>query len=381
MKFPNLPHIGMRKVKSAIAVVLSFLIWQIVRIPFPQFEIHPLFGYLYSIGEMRPTAQKTKQFGWWRIKATLIGLCIGFCALPISISYGAYAGNGILYILVDIALFVFGVILALCLAELFKCGNLCGIAAMVFVICLVRDRNANVNIYLYAILRVFETLLGVFSAWVVNNFIDKHTEEKEKNNKKECSNMKNITISNKPTTIEITKYYWADGGYEPKVEITLSHDDNNFYVTFKTHESNPLVEKDTHLMHVCEDSCVEWFANFTPDANGKYFNFEVNAKGIMDASYRVDRYDTEHLKVEDIEMLNIKSEIHEDYWTVSYAVPSELIKKYSPTFDMNKCTYIKSNFYKCGDNTQIPHYGAYFEPNPQVPDFHRPEYFGTLNVE
>lgn len=193
--------------------------------------------------------------------------------------------------------------------------------------------------------------------------------------------MKNITISNKPTTIEITKYYWADGGYEPKVEITLSHDDNNFYITFKTHESNPLVEKDTHLMHVCEDSCVEWFANFTPDANGKYFNFEVNAKGIMDASYRVDRYDTEHLKVEDIEMLNIKSEIHEDYWTVSYAVPSELIKKYSPTFDMNKCTYIKSNFYKCGDNTQIPHYGAYFEPNPQKPDFHRPEYFGTINVE
>ncbi len=193
--------------------------------------------------------------------------------------------------------------------------------------------------------------------------------------------MNNITISNKPTTIEITKYYWADGGYEPKVEITLSHDDNNFYITFKTFESNPLAEKDTHLMHVCEDSCVEWFANFTPDANGKYFNFEVNAKGIMDASYRANRYETEHLKVEHVEMLNIKSQIYDDYWTVSYAVPSELIKKYSPTFDMKKCTYIKSNFYKCGDHTHTPHYGAYFEPNPQEPDFHRPEYFGTINVE
>ncbi len=151
MKFENIPRIGMRKIKSAIAVVLSFLIWQLVRIPFPQFEMHPLFGYIYSIGEMRPTAEKTKQFGWWRIKATFIGITLGLCALPISVSYGAYAGEGIVYILVDMALFVFGVILALWFADLLKCGNLCGLAAMIFVICLVRDRNANINIYLYAI--------------------------------------------------------------------------------------------------------------------------------------------------------------------------------------------------------------------------------------
>jgi len=32
----------------------------------------------------------------------------------------------------------------------------------------VRDRNSTVNIYLYAVLRVCQTLLGVFSAWAVN---------------------------------------------------------------------------------------------------------------------------------------------------------------------------------------------------------------------
>ena len=45
------------------------------------------------------------------------------------------------------------------------------IAAVIFVICLVRDRNAAVNIYLYAILRVCQTLLGVFSAWLVNTLL------------------------------------------------------------------------------------------------------------------------------------------------------------------------------------------------------------------
>ena len=42
---------------------------------------------------------------------------------------------------------------------------------MIFVICLVRDRNSALNIYLYAILRVWQTLLGVFSAWLVNTLL------------------------------------------------------------------------------------------------------------------------------------------------------------------------------------------------------------------
>ena len=171
MKFNKIPRIGMRKIKSAIAVVLSFFLWQLVRIPFPQFEIHPLFGYIYSVSEMRATVEDSKKFGWWRIKATFIGLGLGLCALPISVSYGTYAGESFTYVLVDIVIFVLGVLIALWLADWLKCGNMCGLAAMIFLICLVRDRSARVDIYLYAILRVIETLIGVFSAWLVNNFI------------------------------------------------------------------------------------------------------------------------------------------------------------------------------------------------------------------
>ena len=191
MKLKNMPKIGMRKVKSAIALVLSFLLWQLVRIPFPGVEVHPLFAYIYSIAEMRPTADKTKQFGWWRIKATFIGITLGLCALPLSASFGTCAGEGITYVLVDILIFVVGVILALCLAELLKCENLCGLAAMIFIICLVRDRNANVNIYLYAVIRVVETLIGVFSAWFINNFVyprkegEKQTDSTTESTKKE----------------------------------------------------------------------------------------------------------------------------------------------------------------------------------------------------
>lgn len=171
MKKFTLPGIGMRKVKSLLAVALSFGVWQVVRIWFPQFDVHPLFGYIYAVIEMRDSVEKTKQFGKRRMKATLLGLGVGLLAIPVSVRYGTYAGQGISFALVDLFIILLGVLVTLWLAELFRCENFCGIAAIVFVICLVRDKGTSINIYLYAVLRVFQTLLGVFSAWVVNAYV------------------------------------------------------------------------------------------------------------------------------------------------------------------------------------------------------------------
>jgi len=178
MTIQELPKIGMRKIKSVIALFLSFLIWQIVRVFFPQLGVHPLFGYIYAIIEMRDSVEKTRKFGKLRIKATFIGLAIGLIFLPFSNRYGVYAGETISHVVVDVCLIIFGVLVTLWIAELFKCDNFCGIATIIFVICMVRDKNADMNIYLYAIIRVLQTLLGVFSAWVVNSFVCKYPGEK-----------------------------------------------------------------------------------------------------------------------------------------------------------------------------------------------------------
>lgn len=175
-----LPGIGMRKIKSLIAITLAFVLWQIVRIWFPRVEVHPLYGYIYSIVEMRDSVEKTRKFGTRRIKATLLGLTMGLLILPLSVRYGVYAGEGIRFMLTDLTIILLGVLITIWLAEMFRCENFCGIASVIFVICLVRDRNAHINIYVYAILRVFQTLLGVFSAWIVNSLIaPRHQEEKD----------------------------------------------------------------------------------------------------------------------------------------------------------------------------------------------------------
>ena len=72
---------------------------------------------------------------------------------------------------IDLVLICIAVLASLWLAELFKCKNFCGIAAIITVICLMRDRNADVSIYFYAVMRVFQTILGVFAAWFVNRFV------------------------------------------------------------------------------------------------------------------------------------------------------------------------------------------------------------------
>lgn len=73
----HLPHVGKRKLKSLLAVLLGFCVWQVVRLFFPALEIHPLYIYLYGIIEIRNSSAKTVDMGRWRIKATFVGLGLG----------------------------------------------------------------------------------------------------------------------------------------------------------------------------------------------------------------------------------------------------------------------------------------------------------------
>ena len=78
----HLPHVGMRKIKSLLAIFVGFWIWQAVRLLFPSLEVHPLYVYVYGLIEMRDSSQKTVDMGRDRIKATF--LAIGIDELSVS---------------------------------------------------------------------------------------------------------------------------------------------------------------------------------------------------------------------------------------------------------------------------------------------------------
>ena len=162
-------HIGMRKIKSLIALVLSFVIWQIIRIFLPMLEVHPLFAYIYSVIEIRDTAEKTKKFGKLRIKATIVGLVVGLIFITASVFLTEFVGTGLVRYLIEFLLILMATLVSLVLAENMKCESFCGIAAIITIICMVSHNEED--IYLYAIMRVIQTLIGVLSATAVNVYV------------------------------------------------------------------------------------------------------------------------------------------------------------------------------------------------------------------
>ncbi|MBQ4516756.1 MAG: FUSC family protein [Clostridia bacterium] len=168
-------HVGMRKIKSVLAVLFSFLVWQFIRLFLPMLDVHPLFAYIYSVVEMRETPEKTKNFGVLRIKVTLIGLVVGLIFITISVWLTKSITSQTLKAVIEIAIIALATLTSLSAAEILDCKNFCGIAAIITVICMVV--NSEKNIYFYAIMRVVQTLIGVASAMVVNKFIGKRQAE------------------------------------------------------------------------------------------------------------------------------------------------------------------------------------------------------------
>ena len=95
----------------------------------------------------------------------------------------------------------------------------------------------------------------------------------------------------------------------------------------------------------------------------------------MYVSFRKDRYEFQELTLEEVESLGIKAVIHQDSWEISYIVPFSLIEKYIPGYQFEEGMAIRANFYKCGDDCEIPHYIAFAPVTTLPPGFHNPDCF------
>ena len=71
--------------------------------------------------------------------------------------------------------------------------------------------------------------------------------------------------------------------------------------------------------------------------------------------------------------------IGECTWEVALVIPYTVFIKHRIT-SLDGQT-IKANFYKCGDELQTPHFLSWNPINIEKPDFHRPDFFGSLEFE
>jgi len=170
------PRIGMRNIKSAFAVIVCFAVWQAIRLVFPNIEIHPLYAYVSVILAMRDTTENSIAYGKIRLKGTLIGLVIALISISASEQILFYLHNEYIKIMVEIIVVAVGIIFSLYLSCILKCENLCAIATVVFLVCVIR--YSSENRYVYALFRTLETVLGIAISVVVNKYFFPFNKER-----------------------------------------------------------------------------------------------------------------------------------------------------------------------------------------------------------
>ena len=185
--------------------------------------------------------------------------------------------------------------------------------------------------------------------------------------------------------LKINHYLWLDNGYRPRVDVRLCYNVRSLFVHFDVFESRIRVRFTRFQDPVYKDSCVEMFIDPFPEKRIGYVNVETNALGAVLAAIGLDRGHRTPIPEADLNGMEIVSSVKSpisgyhgaEFWTLAYKLPLSLFEKhYGGRIEPGHSA--RANFYNCGDETEVRHYGAWSPVRTPQPDFHRPEFFGRL---
>ncbi len=177
---------------------------------------------------------------------------------------------------------------------------------------------------------------------------------------------------------------WAEEfPYLPKVELHLAYCQEGLWLDYAVEgqDLRTLSPADGNYVHT--DSCVEFFMQ--KERGESYTNFEFNAGGVCYASHHQTIKESTSLSEDEFKSIkrwgshlgekhNISNE--EVKWHLMVFIPWETMGYESGK--MPKKFF--ANFYKCGDETAHPHFVTWSSIDEAKPAFHRPQFFGELEL-
>ena len=173
--------------------------------------------------------------------------------------------------------------------------------------------------------------------------------------------------------------------YKPLTTFTAANSGTHLYIDFFVRCNYLRAENSANQSPVSQDSCVEFFVD--PLCDGHYWNFEFNCIGAVNASHRRERADKTPLTDAELDTIRRYAsagtrpfrELEGMFaWNLLVAIPLSLIGvQYSP----DRAVAMAGNFYKCASATSAPHYLSWSPIDAPKPDFHRPEFFGTVVLD
>jgi hypothetical protein len=131
---------------------------------------------------------------------------------------------------------------------------------------------------------------------------------------------------------------------------------------------------------VYEDSCMEVFLQ-PRDGDPRYINIEVNPNGAFLCQLGEERENRVFLRQLTPLAPLVKVSLDSSVWVVEIMIPLKLLRAlYGEDFHFFQGQVMRGNFYKCGDKTWRPHWGAWSRVAENPPGFHNPERFGELTI-
>jgi len=193
----------------------------------------------------------------------------------------------------------------------------------------------------------------------------------------------------KLTSNKIEVVNWSEYPYRPEVSFKMAYDESNLYLKYLVHEKSVRAVNVEPNGSVWEDSCCEFFCDF--DGKG-YYNLETNCIGTQLLGYGETMKDRELAaksrrradaviidRISKISSLGIEPfdvKTGDFRYEIVMMIPASAFFEHDIKF--KKGFSFRANFYKCGDKTAQMHFLSWNPINTEAPNFHVPEFFGTV---
>lgn len=179
---------------------------------------------------------------------------------------------------------------------------------------------------------------------------------------------------------------WEAFSYCPKVEFRIAYTKDAILLHYKVREASVRALAGEDNGPVYQDACVEFFS--IPANDGVYYNIECNCVGNLLIGGGADRRGRQRATREVIDRVqrwcslgreSFEERIGEQSWEVALVIPFSVF--FLHNIEAMDGKTIRANFYKCGDMLQTKHYLSWNPIELERPNFHAPEFFGTLVFE
>lgn len=188
----------------------------------------------------------------------------------------------------------------------------------------------------------------------------------------------------------IDQVNWASFPYHPLAEFRIMHSETEIYLQFHVREQGARATFDYDAgSSPYRDDCVEFFM-IPSDRDPSYFNLEMNCIGHGTFHYGPARNERHRCGDEIVSQIRRESTLGskafgmregEQEWTLSIAIPKRLYAQADLDLTQFSGRTVRANFYKCGDDTAVPHFLSWNPVTTPTPNFHVPECFGEIRFE